>query len=762
MAYRKIDKDGFTIYENENGKQIATATGKIIEIEGLVFRDLEGTGELLPYEDWRLDSKTRAMDLAGRLTVEEMAGLMMYSPHQLVPGVYVEPFVSTYDGKTREESGAEKWSLTDQQKIFLKEDHVRYVLARDLESTEVAAKWNNEMQRFVEELPHGIPVNISSDPRHTAARAAAEFKSEAADVSRWPEGMGMAAAFSPKQCENYAKIISREYRAMGIATALSPQIDTATEPRWMRFEDTFGSHPSLVTDYARAYCDGMQTTEGAAEEGWGKDSVSAMVKHWPGGATGEAGRDAHYAFGCFAVYPGNNFDMHLRSFTQGAFKLNGPTKTAASIMPYYTVSWNQDKKNGLNIGNSYSNYLVHDLLREKYEYEGVVCTDWGITADPDQEIDIFDASRCYGMQDMTEAERHFIAIENGVDQFGGNSDMKPILGAYELGCEKYGEKAMHERMQRSAVRLLMNSFRSGLYDNPYLDVEESKRIVGCEAHQKAGFEAQLKSVVLIKNAAVEMQQKDTELKALPIRTGCKVYIPNRTIKAKKSFRRSMEGEKQIDPVTKSELEGFFTRVENPEEADAAIVFMESPLTDGGYNKADRENGGNGYLPISLQYRPYTADHARKESIAGGDFRESSPNRSYAGKNCITANEGDLDNLIAAREKMGDKPVIVVLRMHNPTIMAEAEPFADAILVEFGVQKKAIFQILTGEYEPTGLLPFQMPEDMETVEKHCEDVPFDMQPYQDKEGNFYDFGFGLDFKGRILDERTKKYTVINWK
>lgn len=754
-------KDGFTIYENENGKQIATATGKIIEKDGLVFRDLEGTGELLPYEDWRLDPKTRAMDLAGRLTVEEMAGLMMYSPHQLVPGISEEPFVSTYNGKTREESGAEKWSLTDQQKIFLKEDHVRYVLARDLESTEVAAKWNNEMQRFVEELPHGIPVNISTDPRHAASRAAVEFKSEAADVSRWPEGMGMAAAFSPEQCENYAKIISKEYRAMGIATALSPQIDIATEPRWMRFEDTFGSHPSLVTDYARAYCDGMQTTEGEAD-GWGKDSVSAMVKHWPGGATGEAGRDAHYAFGCFAVYPGNNFEMHLRSFTQGAFKLNGPTKTAASVMPYYTVSWNQDKKNGLNVGNSYSNYLIHDLLREKYGYDGVVCTDWGITADPDQEVDNFDGSRCYGLQDKTETERHFIAIENGVDQFGGNSDMKPILGAYKLGCEKYGEKAMHERLQRSAVRLLMNSFRSGLYDNPYLDVEESKKSVGCEAHQKAGFEAQLKSVVMIKNAAVETSQKDTDLKALPIRTGCKVYIPNRTIKPRKNFRRSMDKEKQINPVTKSELEGFFTRVENPEDADAAIVFMESPLTDGGYDKADRENGGNGYLPISLQYRPYTAVHARKESIAGGDFRESSPNRSYAGKTCIAANESDLDNLIAAREKMGDKPVIVVLRMHNPTVMAEVEPFADAILVEFGVQKKAILQILTGEYEPTGLLPVQMPKDMETVEKHCEDVPFDMQPYEDKEGNWYDFGFGLDFKGRILDERTKKYTVKNWK
>lgn len=750
MAYQKIEKDGFAIYINENGKTIGSANGKIIEQDGYVFRDLEGTGELLPYEDWRLDAKTRATDLAKRLTIEEMAGLMMYSPHQMVPGISDGPFCSSYNGMSREESGVEKWSLTDQQRHFLKEDHVRHVLAMGLASTEIAAKWNNEMQKFVENLPHGIPVNTSTDPRHSASQAAAEFKTEASDVSRWPEGMGMAAAFSPKQCEIYAQIISREYRALGIATALSPQIDTATEPRWMRLEDTFGPHPGLVTDYARAYCDGMQTSEGEAD-GWGRESVSAMVKHWPGGATGEGGRDAHYAFGCFAVYPGNNFDMHLRSFTDGAFQLKGPTKTAAAVMPYYTVSWNQDKKDGKNVGNSYNHYLIHDLLREKYGYDGVVCTDWGITADPEEELDSF-GSRCYGLQNLTEAERHLLAIENGVDQFGGNSQMAPILEAYQMGCEKYGEEAMHARMERSAVRLLMNSFRSGLYENPYLDAEESKKIVGCKEHQEAGFAAQLRSIVMIKNK----QAQQTQTGALPRKKGQKVYIPRRHVNARKSFMRSMTEAEDIDPVTAEELAPYYQRVERPEDADFALVFMESPLTDAGYNKADRENGGNGYLPISLQYRPYTAVHARKISIAGGDFREASTNRSYAGKTCIAANEQDLDMLMQTKNAMGEKPVVVCLRMHNPTVMSEAEPYADAILVEFGVQKNALFEVISGEYEPTGLLPVQMPANMETVEKHCEDLPFDMEVHTDSEGNAYEFGFGLNFSGQILDARRERY------
>ena len=58
---------------------------------------------------------------------------------------------------------------------------------------------------------------------------------------------------------------------------------------------TFGEDPQLSTDMARAYCDGFQTSEGDREiaDGWGYDSVNAMVKHWPGGGSGEGGRDAH-------------------------------------------------------------------------------------------------------------------------------------------------------------------------------------------------------------------------------------------------------------------------------------------------------------------------------------------------------------------------------------------------------------------------------------------------------------------------------------
>ena len=394
-------------------------------------------------------------------------------------------------------------------------------------------------------------------------------------------------------------------------------------------------------------------------------------------------------------------------------------------------------------GNSYSEYLIKDLLRHTYRYEGIVCTDWGITKDPAPVIDSF-GSRCFGVEDITEAQRHLLAIENGVDQFGGNSDIVPILEAYRLGCEKYGEEAMRARMEASAARLLKNIFRCGLFENPYLDPEESKSIVGCEKLAKAGYQAQLQSVVMVKN-----QQ------ALPIPERKKVYIPSRKIKARKNFFRGMDPEREVVPAEKSLVEKYYQWADTPEEADFALVFIESPLSDG-YSQEDADQGGNGYVPVSLQYRPYVAEHAREVSVAGGDFRESFTNRSYRGKTGTTANESDLDLVLDTKAAMGDKPVIVCLRMHNPTVLSELEPSADGILIDFGVQAQAVFDLVSGKAEPSGLLPVELPASMETVERHCEDRPFDMEVYTDQAGNSYGYAFGLNWKGVIQDQRVTRY------
>ncbi|QKZ14890.1 glycoside hydrolase family 3 protein [Spirosoma sp. KUDC1026] len=720
---------------------------KILSIGGRAFKDLNRNGKLDPYEDWRQPVEVRAKDLASKMSIEQIAGLMLYSKHQPIPAAAGGPFAGTYGGKVFAQSGANPADLSDQQREFLTKDNLRHVLITSVQSPAIAAEWNNNAQALVEGMGLGIPINSSSDPRH-GTRADAEYNAGAGGtISMWPGSVGLAATFDPAVAKQFGQIAAMEYRALGIATALSPQVDLATDPRWYRFSGTFGEDPRLTTDLTRAYIDGFQTSTGKKEikDGWGYTSVNAMVKHWPGGGSGEAGRDAHYGYGKYAVYPGNNFDAHLLPFTEGAFKLNGKTSKAAAVMPYYTISFGQDKKNGENVGNSYNKYLINDLLRGQYKYDGVVCTDWNITAD-ETAVDVFLTGKPWGVEKMTVGERHYKILLAGADQFGGNNDAGPVMEAYKLGVRDMGEAAMRARLEKSAVRLLQNMFRTGLFENPYLNPVESQRVVGQSEFMQAGYQAQLKSVVMLKNKG----------NVLPLAKGKKVYIPKRFTPAGRNFLGMETPEKLELPVSLAIAQKYFTVTDKPEEADFALAFIRSPDSGGGYSQEDAKAGGTGYVPVSLQYNDYTAQDSRDPSIAGGDPLEKFTNRTYKGKTAKTINSRDLDMVTETYAKMNGKPVITIIQLANPTVCREFEPQSRAILAHFSVQDQALLEILTGVSEPSALLPLVMPADMKAVEVQAEDVPRDVTPYVDSEKHRYDFGYGLNWKGVIQDKRTATY------
>ncbi|MFD1068059.1 glycoside hydrolase family 3 protein [Oceanobacillus locisalsi] len=722
--------------EQENGPVLGYSSTSGVEIiqEGAnQFKDLNQNGELDDYEDWRLSTEERAADLASKMSIEEIAGLMLYSSHQSIDSA----------------------ELTDEQTSYITNDNLRHVLITNVESPETAAQWNNQAQTLAEGLGLGIPLNNSSDPRHSTD-ASAEFNAGAdGDISMWPEAIGLAATFNPDIVEQFGHIAAEEYRALGIATALSPQIDIATDPRWYRFPGTFGENADLAADMAKAYGDGFQTSTQQDEiaEGWGYTSVNTMAKHWPGGGTGEAGRDAHYAFGKYAVYPGDNFDEHLLPFLNGAFNLEGGTDSVSAIMPYYTIPWNQDQEYGENVGNAYSEYIIQDLLRDKYDYDGVVTTDWGIIGDPNEDIEQFAGGKSWGVEELSDPERFYKVLINGVDQFGGVDEADGILEAYQLGIEEHGEEFMRNRFEESAVRLLKNVFQTGLFENPYLNVQETAETVGNPDYMEAGFEAQLQSIVMLKNKdnVLPLQSEDNEKLT--------AYVPERWFPPEESSfggdDETPEGE-WASPLNLDIVEEYFNTTTNPDEADFALVGIEGPDGGLGYSSEDVENGGNGYFPITLQYGEYIAEHAREESIAGGHPTEDSANRSYKDKTVTASNTKDLDLVLETKEKMGDKPVIASISMNNPSVLAEFEDQVDAILVNFGVQDQAVLEMLSGEEEPSGLLPFQMPANMKTVEEQYEDVAHDMIAYVDSERNTYDFAFGLNWDGVIQDERTERY------
>lgn len=719
--------DGYQLIVQKGGPTLGYTSAPILTVRGYAFKDLNRNGQLDPYENWRRPARERAVDLASRLSIEEIAGLMLYSSHQAVPTA----------------------ELTDAQRKFLGEDNLRAVLVTTVGSPEIAARWNNNVQAFVEALGCGIPANNSSDPRNETS-ATAEFNAGAGgQISLWPTPLGLAATFDPELVRQFGDIASKEYRALGIATALSPQIDLATEPRWSRFNGTFGEDPDLDTDLARAYVDGFQTTEGA-RDGWGAESVNAMVKHWPSGGPEEGGRDAHFNYGKYAVYPGGNFQTQLQAFVKGAFHLNGRTRSASAVMPYYTISTGIDPS-GQNVGNNFSHYIISDLLRDRYGFDGVVCTDWNITYD-NAGVETFDG-KCWGVETLSVAERHYAVLKAGVDQFGGNNDKGPVLEAYRMWCAEFGEDAARDRFEASAVRLLMNVFRTGLFENPYVDPAAAAALVGNPEFMAAGYDAQRKSVVLLKNHGSVLPQT-------PGQDGKpKVYVPQRHYPAF-AGRFGLFGahpDYWALPVEKELVEKYYGWAETPAEADFALVFIQEPYSGTGYDVKDRAAGGNGYVPISLQYLPYTAEYARAESLAGGDPKEPSANRSYKGKTVTTDNVDDLNSVIAARKAMGDKPVVVVIAATRPFVPAEFEPCADAILLSLGTQNQAVLDLVSGLAEPSGLLPMQLPADMRTVEEQAEDTPHDLRCHVDADGNTYDFAFGLDWKGVIDDARTRKYS-----
>lgn len=225
----------FAVVENPGGPTLSYIPDgglSIIKVETdagtLSFKDYNGNGDLDVFEDWRESVEDRAKALAQALSIKQIAGLMLFSSHERNLGN----------------------GLTDTQRKYLKDDRLRNVLNASANDVTDNVTWTNAAQAYAESLATGyepyVPVNISSDPRSTAGSDQA-YNSEGADISRWPSNIGLAATFSGEAMLNFAKISSAEYRAMGITTALGPQIDLATEPRWLRVDGTFGENVNLAT-----------------------------------------------------------------------------------------------------------------------------------------------------------------------------------------------------------------------------------------------------------------------------------------------------------------------------------------------------------------------------------------------------------------------------------------------------------------------------------------------------------------------------------
>lgn len=465
--------------ESSINMQILGPEAGALKVDGREFRDLNNNNRLDVYEDPREPVDARVDDLLKRMTLKEKAGTMFI----------------TMTGMDRDGSLLE-WARLYAPLTFLMERNSEMVVEKKLNHfniaqsypPEVMAKWNNNIQKLAERTRLGIPVTIATDPRHSG------MKNFTVNVfteyfSTWPSFLGLAATRDTALVREFGETVRQEYRAIGITQALHPMADLATEPRWGRISGTFGEDAHLSARMVRAYIEGMQ---GDSLDG---NSVACMTKHFPGGGPQKGGDDPHFPYGREQVYPGNNFDYHLIPFEKGAFPAN-----TAQIMPYYAVPEGSEYE---DVAFGFNKKIITGLLREQYNFDGVVCTDWGIITDRK-----FRDARAWGVENLTEEERVVKVLDAGCDMFGGESSPEMIAELVRSGA------ITESRIDTSVRRILRDKFRLGLFDDPYVDPAEAREVVRNESFVRKGKQAQRKSMVLLKN----------ENNLLPLEEGSKVYI----------------------------------------------------------------------------------------------------------------------------------------------------------------------------------------------------------------------------------------------
>ena len=626
------------IAQVKNGKPAfprSQGSSSVMLVEGgRFYRDLNKNNKLDIYEDIQQSIDARIEDLIAQMTLEEKAGMMFMNGAPVSEDADPQGRVNLTGPAARMASVVENMNA-------LKMTHFNiWDIPAD---PSIFARWYNRTQEAAEKTRLGIPITIASDPRHHLGKNVIGMSSTG--FSQFCEMPGFAAIGDENLVKQFAEIVRQEYMAIGIREALHPQIDLATEPRWARISGNFSEDAQLTARLVKPYIMGLQTSDLIS-------GVACMTKHFPGGGPQKEGLDPHFAFQKGQIYPGNNFDYHLIPF-EAAFQAG-----TAAIMPYYGVPTDQTNE---NVGMSYNKTIITQLLREKYKFDGVVCTDWGLISDVPMGPGVVWDARAWGVEKLSPAERVYKIIDAGCDQFGGEN--KPELVVQLVTEGKLSEGRINESMRR----LLRQKFELGLFDQPFVDDKNVPLVIGRPEAKALGEKTQKISMTLLKNDKATLPLKKQKHK---------VYIEN------------------IDSATVAQYASVVT---SPKEADFAIIRIHTP-----------------WYPIETKI-PFAASF----------------------------HHGDLDFKGKEKNKILDLlktvPTIVDIYLDRPAVIPEIASGAAALIADYGASDKAVCEVLFGNAQPQGKLPFELPSSMEAVKNQKTDVPYDsVNP-------LFKFGFGLSYK-----------------
>lgn len=680
--------------------ELGTKTVKLLDIDGLQFKDLNKNGSLDKYEDWRLSPEERSKDLLSKMSVDEKAGFMLINSLNMVGTRAAEASggkLAASDlsesggggfgrrggfGRNRQQESADstrrnargRTSGADQNQEGgfianmnraggttdrVKKYHNRHFILRSNESANVTAEWANKLQALCESEPLGIPAIIASNPRNNITTNPSLGTSVGTTVfTAWPGELGLSAMRDLPLVHEFADDSRQEWAAVGLRKGYMYMADLATEPRWSRVNGTFGENSEWVAKMIREVIFGFQGDK------LNSTSVALTTKHFPGGGSGKGGQDSHFEWGKAEVYPGGMFKNNLISF-QAAIDAG-----TSAIMPYYSLPEGTKYE---EVGFAFNKGIIHDLLRSQMGFKGIINSDTGpLTRTP------------WGVENLTKQERYIKALNAGVNLFSGESDPEMLIGLINDGKVDMG------LIDSSVVRLLKEKFELGLFENPYVDVDEAEKIVNNEKFRENAAVAMRKSIVLLRN----------ENNALPIKPKTKVYFESFPKNSRGRFSSEPQSdEPNIYMLNNNQYEVEF--VKTPEEADMVVLWLQP-----GGNSLFRSTGE----PISLSL-----------SKCGVDV--------------------DYVNGISAK-----KPTVLVINYSNPWVINEVYNKGTknviGVLATFGTTPDALLDVITGKFNPTGKMPFSTPVSDEAVENNKEDVP----GYLEEEGYaLFNYDEGMSYQ-----------------
>lgn len=668
---------------------LGSRTGQILNVDGLEFRDLDGDGELAPYEDWRLSPAERARDLVTRMSTEEKAGMMIIGSHY--PGYSgflpepVEGQLLNQQDVWREtnpitgQAYPKSVLVTSATDKAINQRHQRHLIIRDNLAPRDLATWTNAIQELAEKSRLGIPVVFASNPRnHVALVSQFGVNESAGSFSEWPGELGLAALRDPELVEKFGRAIAREWRAGGIHKLYGYMADLASEPRWARFNGTFGEDPELISEYITALVRGMQG------EKLGPTSVATTIKHFPGGGVRYEGHDPHFEWGQTNEYPTEEalYKYHLPPF-QAAIDAG-----AASIMPYYAkpgntsapqlkeAMWQEASAQFEEVAFAYNQTFLTELLRQEMGFQGYINSDSGVIG-----------TMAWGVEELSEPERFARAVRAGTDIFSDMADPTQLLNAVEQG------HLSAEELDAPVARILEETFALGLFENPYVDENAAENIIGGEEISALGAKTQRRSVTLLRDdrGILPIQRDDMKM--------VYAYVTGRT--------KDAEVQRQLEEAM-SRLASPVRMVDKPEDAEVALVWVRPEIA---LFEDDRED-------VSLSVDP------RENGV-------------------------DVDQVLEIEKLV---PTILVVNMSNPWLLGEIEPAAAAVVATYEITPDNLLKSLAGmDGGPQGKLPLTVPASQLVIENSPRDIPGKFlgeseqgYTYLDRDKQSYGYGHGLHY------------------